>query len=374
MTDTSSLPATTDSETLTEDKSRALAVVSGGASAMEKMLFLATQAGAENMRAAHEIYEKEKKSACELKFQEAFSAAQAAFPEIKKNKTAKVNLSTGGTMKYSYADLANVINATRPPLTSNGLSIRTYTGESNLPGHYRAVCAISGFGHTVESYFDIPDGSGDKNTMVNGAQKAGIARTYAVRYAVYNALGIFPSDEDTDANAPEDSGDSAATTTGGSGKKAASASSSPKEPCDATNEEIDKMVRQFAAVREYAESDIHINEEACLKISQRPEFTTMTAAAFKKRFPNEGFALNDFQTSFIRDFGEKFAPGRKFQPSKRQWESATRIWDELGPATVAIRNELGAGASTPPPPPPSAAKAATSGGGDNFSDMDEVPF
>ena len=39
-----------------------------------------------------------------------FVAAQAAFPEIPKNKTANIPTNSGGSYSYEYADLPDVLS------------------------------------------------------------------------------------------------------------------------------------------------------------------------------------------------------------------------------------------------------------------------
>lgn len=168
-----------------------------GDNKFRQLMVAAVQHGAEAIKGVYEIMEKERADERKVRFHAALSAAQAKFPDIPKNRKADFSGSKG-RVTYKYADLASVLAACRPMLNQAGISIRTYSGVAEK-GFYRAVCELSGFGHIEKTFFDVPNDSMTL-TAANSAQKAGAARTYAARYAVYDALGIFPSDEDTDAN------------------------------------------------------------------------------------------------------------------------------------------------------------------------------
>lgn len=118
---------------------------------------------------------------------EALARAQAEFPAIPKN----CQVSYGQT-KFRYADLASIIDATRPILNKHGISItQTF---NNRDGY----CIIS---------TTLVHSSGEKLTSdgaifkVDGLKPQDIGSwiTYWRRYALCAILGIC-ADDDTDAH------------------------------------------------------------------------------------------------------------------------------------------------------------------------------
>ena len=118
----------------------------------------------------------------------ALSKAQAAFPPIPKNKTAQIK-SDKATYSYRYADLADIIEAVKPALTANGLSISQHPEQVE-----RGIVITTLLGHEsgewLESAFTVPGATAT-------AQNVGSIITYARRYALASVLGVAP-DEDVD--------------------------------------------------------------------------------------------------------------------------------------------------------------------------------
>lgn len=118
----------------------------------------------------------------------ALSKAQAAFPPIPKNKTAHIK-SDKSSYSYRYADLADIIEAVKPALTANGLSISQHPEQVE-----RGIVVTTLLGHTsgewLESAFTVPGATAT-------AQNVGSIITYARRYALASVLGVAP-DEDVD--------------------------------------------------------------------------------------------------------------------------------------------------------------------------------
>ena len=349
MTDTTPPSTPTAVAQVQDADPAALAVIASGDTPMDRMLLLAVTAGEQNLRAAYEIYDHQKKAARKEQFDDAFARAQAAFPDIPKNRKG---------YGYDYADLSAIIAAVRGPLTANNLSMRFYSATSDKAGYIRQVCVISGYGHTHESYMDVPDGDSDTNERRDAAQKTGAARTYAARYACMNALGIFPSNEDPDgiAATAADTGGNAApsqpprkqfdgkpASKGGDTKQ--SGAKSP--PTDKTPAEIDFVVKCLDKLQQYVEAG---------------------SIALKEPKPNAKFS----EAAFIDDFIKKFAPGRKFAPSAKQMTIADRIWGDYKKIVCDL-------AEAEKHTPPSASGSSATGGdsqaaANNFSDMDDVPF
>mgnify|MGYP001581853253 FL=1 len=116
----------------------------------------------------------------------ALGKAQASFPPIARNKTAKVSLKTGGAYTIQYAELGEILALTRPKLGENGLAITHLLEGAEL------LCVLmhSGGGR-LESRLQMPP---------RGLpQELGGWLTYMRRYLTCGLLGIAPEDDD-DAN------------------------------------------------------------------------------------------------------------------------------------------------------------------------------
>lgn len=121
---------------------------------------------------------------------DALAAAQAEFTPVPKNKTAFVQTKTGGSFKYSYADIADVLKMALPILGKNGLAfsqpIRRKDGKLYL---------VSRLSFGKDEVFES-DGL-EIASHVDDPQKFGLCLTYWRRYDGCSLLGIAP-DEDTD--------------------------------------------------------------------------------------------------------------------------------------------------------------------------------
>lgn len=122
----------------------------------------------------------------------ALAAVQAELPSVGKDKTAKVETRTGGSYKYSYADLAAVTRAILPVLAKHGLAWATcptkHDGAFVLRYELRHVS-----GESIEGWYPLPQ---------NGTpQELGSALTYARRYCLCSVTGVAPESDDDDAAA-----------------------------------------------------------------------------------------------------------------------------------------------------------------------------
>ena len=114
-----------------------------------------------------------------------FQAECPPIPKDKENPYFK-NKETG--KKAMYADLQSIVEATRKPLSDNGLSVLQLVNKSSLMTTLHHTS-----GQQLESEMDLLN---DKNNM----QGLGSAITYARRYAMSTILGIVTEDDD-DGNA-----------------------------------------------------------------------------------------------------------------------------------------------------------------------------
>lgn len=121
----------------------------------------------------------------------ALSAAQGEFPEIKKSKEVEVEMKSGGKYTYHYADLADILTATRPALAKHFLSL--FQATEIIPSNGREML-VTTLAHQSGEYLQ-------SETLVpstNDIKTLGGLYTYLRRYQASAMLGIAP-EEDTDA-------------------------------------------------------------------------------------------------------------------------------------------------------------------------------
>lgn len=146
---------------------------------------------------------------------------QAQVPTIPKNNTAKIPMKGGGSYSYKYADLSDVWEAIRKPLSDNGLAVTQplITVSQGCLGIKTKIWHVSG--ETDESVFEFP-------VAGKSPQEVGSAITYYKRYALSAALGLDIDDDD----------DGAAATHRPQAKPAAK----PLSPADQAREDLLKLV------------------------------------------------------------------------------------------------------------------------------------
>lgn len=151
----------------------------------------AVKKGAEELADSY----NEKRSTKELNA--ALAKAQAEIKPPVKNR--KVDFTHNGQRtKYAYADLADVIEAIKLPLSKHGLSI-SHALESPAAGKFgMRTTLLHSSGESRSTWYPLADPTNMK------PQSVGSALTYARRYSLSGLVGIA-SDEDDDgaAGAPE---------------------------------------------------------------------------------------------------------------------------------------------------------------------------
>ena len=114
----------------------------------------------------------------------ALAKAQGEFPEIPKNRTAKIRMKSGGEFTFKYSDLSDLIGATRKALSANGLAQFQYPSEDKKS----CITVISHeSGGTLESAYPVHT-SGDGR--MHPAQDWAISYAYARRYGLSAMLGV----------------------------------------------------------------------------------------------------------------------------------------------------------------------------------------
>lgn len=123
----------------------------------------------------------------------ALAKAQAAYLPLKKSKSVTVRMKTGGSYDYQYADLSDMIDATRKALTDNGLSTTQLISDDRIEAKL-----LHDSGEELSSSMSLP-----KNLTI---QELGSAITYRRRYLLGALLGIA-SEEDDDGQGAQSGGD-----------------------------------------------------------------------------------------------------------------------------------------------------------------------
>lgn len=124
---------------------------------------------------------------------EALAKAQSEFQAPKKNQTVKVQTKSGGSYTFKYGDLTSIIEATRPALNANGLSIRqeevyNYNNGKAMVGMRTILSHKTGV--SIEQ-LDAP-----LAYDMNSAQSARSTTSYLRRYGMTNMLGLAAEDDD----------------------------------------------------------------------------------------------------------------------------------------------------------------------------------
>lgn len=113
---------------------------------------------------------------------------QGDVPVIPKNRTAKIKTKTGMEYSYSYADLADIWEAIRQPLASNGLAVTQFLKSSDTTD-FIVTKVWHESGETDSEYFALP-------TNGKTPQEVGSVITYYKRYTLGAALGISTEEDD----------------------------------------------------------------------------------------------------------------------------------------------------------------------------------
>jgi hypothetical protein len=115
-------------------------------------------------------------------------AARAEFAPLVKDNTANVPTKSGGSYKYTYADLHSLLDLALPVMRSHGLHIFQ---AGDFDGSL--FCLTTVVAHTsgawLSNVFRMPCAAKD-------AQAVGSAETYARRYALMALLTVAAEDDD----------------------------------------------------------------------------------------------------------------------------------------------------------------------------------
>ena len=124
----------------------------------------------------------------------ALAKAQGTFPKIEKNREVEIRTKERGSYKFRYADLAGIMDAVRPSLAREGLSIMQPLVETDGMIFIQTVLAHES-GAFIESRLRVGGGYQDPKQF-------GAMISYMRRYAVSSMLCIA-ADDDIDEDGGE---------------------------------------------------------------------------------------------------------------------------------------------------------------------------
>lgn len=126
----------------------------------------------------------------------ALAKAQGEFAAIPKNRAVKIQMKSGGSFNFKYADLEATINATRPALSKNGLSVIQPICDDKL-----LTIITHSSGQYIESSMPLPAQIGDD------PKQYGAKISYLRRYAYQSLVCVMADDDlDEDGNGVDNNG------------------------------------------------------------------------------------------------------------------------------------------------------------------------
>lgn len=151
----------------------------------------------ESMEKLVALYERLEDRASVKAFNRAFASFRSECPIIRKTKTARVRMKSGGTYSYDYEPLERLLPQLEPVLFRNGFS---FWWDQSIDAHQIKATFILQHedGHRQESHFSCP--ATTTNPGMSDQQKYASATSYAKRQALVAGLGLATADKDTDGN------------------------------------------------------------------------------------------------------------------------------------------------------------------------------
>lgn len=129
-------------------------------------------------------------------FAQALVDFQDSLPHVGKGSRAKVPTKDGGSYSYDYAALPDILDATLPSLTKNGLAF-TAAPAMTEHGFVLRFALLHIGGHREEGAYPLPDPN--RSTP----QQIGSAITYGRRYSFCAVTGIAPDEDDDGQHAAD---------------------------------------------------------------------------------------------------------------------------------------------------------------------------
>lgn len=130
------------------------------------------------------------------KLSEALSKAQGEIQPPTKNRKVDFTDKNGRRVNYSYADLADLIEAIKGPLSKNGLSVTHQLEMGGFDNRFgMKTTLLHSSGESISTWYPIPDPSQLR------PQEFGSALTYARRYSLSCLVGVASEEDDDGAEA-----------------------------------------------------------------------------------------------------------------------------------------------------------------------------
>lgn len=217
---------------------------------------------------------------------EALSAFQGAARNIEKDKHAKIRMKSGGIYEFDYADIAGVLDTTRPTYSKFGLAVVQMPVING-----RNMELVTHIAHKSGQWLE-----GDYPVCELGTshQDMGAALTYAKRYALTAILAIAA---DSDTGGGEEGG--AGMDTRGAEERAPATSGPPRSTGAGKQQPhgFDAKIRAVEAIpaleaigREIGAADLDDSERTRLRIlwtNRRAAILEAKAEATKAKLPKD---------------------------------------------------------------------------------------
>ena len=124
----------------------------------------------------------------------ALAKAQGMFAPIIKDRTATIEMKAGGKYTYRYADLAGILDAVRPALSSQGIALVQPITQGEDGSITVGAVLLHAEGGRIESWMGW-SATGDIKALASTI-------TYLRRYVVVALLGVAAEDDDDGSAAP----------------------------------------------------------------------------------------------------------------------------------------------------------------------------
>lgn len=177
------------------------APVIGESGSITQLLQLAVEKGTpvEALEKLVDLHERLAQREAAQEFYRALAAFKAECPRIGKSKTAQIATKSGGKYSYTFAPLDETTRIVDPILAKHGLSYGFDSRTEN--GQLTCTCTLRHVnGHSQPASFSLPT---ENASAMSPQQKIAAALTFAMRKSLESALGLTPTEEDTDAIAHE---------------------------------------------------------------------------------------------------------------------------------------------------------------------------
>jgi len=144
----------------------------------------------DRLSALMDMRERQMDKEAEQVFNQAFAAAMAEMPDVKRSGKNK-------HLGVSYSTLDDLIHATRPVLSAHGLSLNWQTSINAQNIEVTAIVRHAQ-GHSIQTTLSGPR---DNGKQMNALQGGGSTETYLKRYSGFSILGLSSGDEADDDGA-----------------------------------------------------------------------------------------------------------------------------------------------------------------------------